>query len=69
MKVFSSEPVLVGTSEDKTQDLRRRVQATVSYLKVWTSGTSLRLWPLILWTSLAAALIIFSTRFSCSCSS
>jgi len=39
------------------------------YLKVWTSGTSLRLCPLILWTSLAAALIIFSTRFSCSCSS
>lgn len=41
----------------------------LSHLKVWTSGTSLRLWPLILWTSLAAALSIFSTRFSCSCSS
>lgn len=40
----------------------------LSHLKVCTSGTSLRLWPLILWTSLAAALIIFSTRFSCSCS-
>ena len=41
----------------------------VSHLKVWTSGTSLRLWPRILWTSLAAARILFSTRFSCSCSS
>lgn len=40
-----------------------------SYLKVCTSGTSLRLWPLILWTSLAAAFIIFSTLFSCCCSS
>lgn len=40
-----------------------------SHLKVCTSGTSLRLWPLILWTSFAAALSIFSTRFSCSCSS
>lgn len=40
-----------------------------SHLKVWTSGTSLRLCPLILWTSFAAALIIFSTLFSCSCSS
>lgn len=40
-----------------------------SHLKVCTSGTSLRLWPRILWTSFAAALSIFSTRFSCSCSS
>lgn len=47
----------------------KQASRPLSHLKVWTSGTSLRLWPLILWTSLAAALSIFSTRFSCSCSS